>query len=174
MKKEIIGLALTAAALAGCSDQTYTQPPTAVESAQIYNTGKVVQVALGESKFLETIDPSSDHGKALITSIPIVSYKHARGPQEDGAPLVNNTPTRLDVHVAVIGDGNLSNDAACETLRVDGKPKYIGAVALGGQDKGVFVTRPVDNPEFAYACSFRDFEPSGSNGIIIFTSETDR
>ena len=168
-----IALALTAAT-AGCASKA-EHMDTDVKDGDIFASGKVVQVQEGESAFLSTVDPNSEFGKKYVRDIPMQDHVYPRGPKDEEAPVVVEEPSRFNVQVTLQGESSkLANDAACETFRVEGNPKYIGALAIGGQENAVFISRPSDNEGFVYVCSFQDIEPSKDDGIVIFGSNQER
>ena len=137
---------------------------------------EMTEIHPGEVKFLESIDANDETAKSLRSGLPMVDHMYPRGSADAEAPTISEDPARLRAIVVLQGRDptNLAQDAACDTLKISDYEniRYIGAVALGGKENGVFISWPHGeddkNSEYAYMCSFQEMEPK-DHGVVIYT-----
>jgi hypothetical protein len=174
MNKNVLLVPVAAVSLVGltaCGEEAAPTLSTSVTASDIEQYDPT-HITRGESAFVRTADPSD--AQSLINSIPMVDHIYPNGPQDAKSPLISSTPSRENIQVNLSGKSpNLDNDAACETMRIDGHPSEIGALALGGQAGGVLISWPrQDNAqEFMYVCSFQEMEPGSDQGIVLYTEQ---
>lgn len=179
MRKTCIGLGLGvtfAVGMTGCGETgPAPRPLSSLEHGNVYSTGEVTRIELGGVAFLGVIDEDSAAAKNIRAQSELVSHQYSHGSRDTNAPVINENPIRVSASVSQGGEGpTLNNDGACDALQIQGTPKYIVGLALGGEPKGVMISWPEEEPDTLYVCPFQEMAPHKLDGVVLFATDQDR
>ena len=150
-------------------------PASSLSANEVLSSVPITRIQNGESACVAHISTESQIGKRLMQDVQLIDHLWSNGPEDANAPKIGKTLVRTSEQVALSGGDapELHNDGACDSYPVIGKPKYIGALALGGDEKGTMIVWPRDS-SFVDVCVFSNMEPKADHGVILFATDSER
>lgn len=171
--KKVVGglLATSTFVVGGCGETTPEVPKANIAVDEIIASAHPTLIAEGESAFVRVVSPHDTIGRTLIKKISLVDHIYPNGPTDDMAPAIGTNPFRSAEQVSLSGDNaKLHNDGACDSYPIEGEPRHIGAVAIGGDAKGLTISWP-EGGDYAQICAYQDMEPKTEHGVVLFATD---
>lgn len=165
-------LSVSALFFGGCAETAPEVPKATIGVDEIIANAHPTLIKNGESAFVRVLSPKDVIGQNLIKQTGLVNHIYPNGPADDMAPEVGANPFRTTTRVSLGGEKTnyLNNDGACDSYPINGDPSYIGAIAIGGNEKGVTISWPNDS-DYVYVCGFQKMEPETDHGVVLFATD---